>query len=313
MGFKANVTQKAVKRQGATGNTVKSQSGVVSNSADDGWTEEEQKLFSLWASTFEKYNDGFNNPYFDYFFTGQDVQISLYGLDEPTDILPIYSFAYNVEQQKQPLYGFWNYTFNAMLRGTRVVTGAFTIVATEPHLLTKTIAKAAMNVSKGTSKSLTDYYYIRDVNRDQRNIDKYWRKHYEDNLDEGQQHLFSIHPPFHFVIRFGIQSTSVIARNPSYRAAEIMQKFNNNSAFMTDVNERLVKPGTDQSMIIALENIELLSKATQYDTQGSPILETYTFLARDERMLSPGNKGYGYTGVPSLNSGGTGGGMFLPY
>lgn len=295
MGFKANVTQKATKRQGNTGQDTTSKSGVVSNSSIDGWTTEEQKLFSLWATSFEKYNDGFNNPYFDYFFTGQDVQISLFGLDDPVDTLPIFSFAYNIEQQKQPLYGFWNYTYNAMLRGTRIVTGAFTIVATEPQLLTKTIAKAALNVAKGTPKSLTDYYYIRDVNNDQRNVDKYWRKNYEDNLDAGQQHLFSVHPPFHFIIKFGIQSTSLAARNPSYRAAEIMQKFNDNSAYMVDINERLVKDTSDQSMVVALENIELMSKATQYDTAGQPILETYTFMARDERILAPGGAGYGYT------------------
>lgn len=274
--------------QGATANT--SMSGPITNSlGSDWWSEAETKLFTQWAYSFDSFKDSFNNPYFDYFFTGQDIQISIDGLDDTEDLLPIYSFAYNIQQQKQPLYGFWSYTYDAMLRGTRIVTGAFSIVSTAPNLLTSKIAKAAQVRSQTTAaQSSAKLYAIRGLDEDESLINTYWRRNFDSNLDQNQQHLFSIHPPFNFILRYGLQETSLVHESPSFRANQFRSKFTGSNPMMSDYNERLVKnPVPELDMQILLENIEIMSKQMEFDSEGNPLLETYTFMARDERLLKP--------------------------
>lgn len=276
-----------------SGDGTTSASGAVSsNMSGDWWTEAETSLFTQWANSFSNYKDSFINPYFDYFFTGQDVQITIDGLESNDDILPIYSFAYNIQQQKQPLYGFWSYTYDAMLRGTRIVTGAFSIIATEPYLLTGKIAKAAQVRATATAANqVGNMHAIRGLDEDEALIDSFWRRNYDTNLQDGQQHLFSIHPPFNFVIRYGLQDTSSVHQSPSFRASEIRQAYNNSDPMFLDYNERLIKnPVSQLDMQVLLENVELMSKQIEYDTEGTPLIETYTFMARDERLLKPIDK-----------------------
>lgn len=259
-------------------------SNSASGAVSEWWSEAQTALFTSWASAFEKYSTGFNNPYFDYFYTGQDIQISIDGLTDPGDNLPIYAFGYNIQQQKTPLYGFWSYTFDAMLRGTRIITGAFSVVSTTPHLLTTLIAKAASIRALDHSQNI---YALRGLEEDEAHIERYWSRNLTDrNLDIAQKHLFSIHPPFNFVIQYGLQDTSVVAKSPSARAKEIKDKFYDNDALMQDTNERLVKhPIPELNRRILLENIELMSKSVEYNVDGDPLLETYTFMARDERLV----------------------------
>jgi hypothetical protein len=256
------------------------------------WSKEEARLFKKWRSAYENYENGFNDPYFDYFYTGQDVQINIDGLSSDADRLPIYSFGYSIQQQKQPLYGFWNYTYSAMLRGTRIISGAFSIVSVKPLLLTSAIAKAtsqrAATSQSGVNSSM---FRLRGLDQDQRRIEEYWQRNYDENLDLGQQHLFSVHPPFNLVIKYGLQEVSAVSMTSDARAQDIVEKnslkdHGGISSMMTDYNERLTRhPIPEIETKILLENIELTSKQVEYNVDGDPLLETYTFIARDERLL----------------------------
>ena len=42
--------------------------------------------------------------YYDYYFSGEDIRIYIDGLFSPEDELDIANFAFNVRQEKQPLY-----------------------------------------------------------------------------------------------------------------------------------------------------------------------------------------------------------------
>lgn len=282
------------RRQGSVGNSNSSSGQLTSYSSPtmDVWSQEEARLFTQWGSSYEGYDHGFNNPYFDYFFTGQDVQITIDGLTAADDILPIYSFGYNIQQQKTPIYGFWNYTYSAMLRGTRIVTGAFSIVSMHPYFLTSKIAKAANVRAKVANNSSTaKVYALRGIDADEAKIDKYWRRTYDENLDINQQHLFSVHPPFNFVIKYGLQDTSLISYIPDFRSRQIANHFNNSDPMMSDYNERLIEhPQPELDVRILLENIEITSKSIQVDASGQPLLETYSFIARDERIIGNTNK-----------------------
>jgi len=289
-------------RQGAVGNSYSgsNQLASYSSSAIDVWSQEEARLFTQWGSSYEGYDHGVNNPYFDYFFTGQDIQVWIDGLTAADDLLPIYSFGYNIQQQKMPVYGFWNYTYSAMLRGTRIITGAFSIVSMYPYFLTSKIAKAANIRAKAAADlGTTKVYALRGLDSDEAKIDKYWRRNYDDNLDLNQQHLFSVHPPFNFVIKYGLQDTSLTGYVPDFRSRQIRNHFNNSDPMMSDYNERLIEnPEPELDVRVILENVEIINKSVQFDASGDPLLETYTFMARDERLARNTNK---TTMTPSIS------------
>ncbi len=177
-------------------------------------------------------------------------------------------------------------TYSGMLRGTRIVSGAFTLVTSGPNYLVSKIAKAATFRASTASKPPPNFNAIRGLDQNEALIDTYWRRHYDYNLDTNQQHLFSIHPPFNFVIRYGIQETSLTMDNPNLRIEELRNRYGNAPALFTDYNERLVRNTLpDLENTILIENIEILNKSVQYDSEGNPLFETYSFIARDERLL----------------------------
>ncbi len=266
--------------------TQSASTAVSSYSEGSWWTEEEARLYEQWATSFEAYGNVVN-PYFNYFFTGQDIKVKIDALDD-NEFLPIYAFGYQIQQEKTPIYGAFSYTYDAMLRGTRIISGAFSLVVTEPQLLMYQIAKSAGIRARTSQAQSTGAYSIRLLDGDEANIERYWKRTYDNNKTANENHLFSIHPPFNFLIKYGIQETSLYSNNPNLRVDEIKKDFASNSAMFTNTNERLVQNDniTKMPSKILLENIELTSKSVEFDSSGDPILETYTFLARDERIVA---------------------------
>lgn len=261
---------------------------------------DEVRSYDKWANLYTGYDKDFGlNSYYDYFFTGQDIQVQIDGLTDSQDVLPIYQFGYSIQQNKQPLYGFWSYTYDYMLRGNRIVSGAFSILTKYPGFMTEKVAKAA-SVRSNRSKNAS-LYPVRGLNEDESNIEAYWRRNYDSNLDANQKHLFSIHPPFNLIIIYGVQDTSLSLTTGDQRAEEIRRKYYSSTAMMTDINERLVESDPDDaSMRVLIENVELLSRQTEYTPEGDPVMETYSFMARDIReaptprvgtMAIPGDRG----------------------
>src|SRR4051812_9269973 len=85
------------------------------------------------------------NSYFDYYFSGQDIQVFIDGLEGYPEFatLPISDFGYNITQQKMPIYGFWSYTFDAMARGSRVINGTFRLITKSPDYMRRALEAAA--------------------------------------------------------------------------------------------------------------------------------------------------------------------------
>lgn len=277
-------------RQGARVSRLGSNSTAVASFKDGNfWSEEEARLYTSWAGASWQYQSNHTNPYFDYFFCGQDVKIKIDGLND-NDFLPIYSFGYAIQQEKMPIYGFASYTYDAMLRGTRIISGMFSLVVTEPFLLTTKIADSAAIRAK-TSQRASGAFALRHLDGDIAKIERYWRRNYDSALGSDDKHLFSIHPPFNFLIKYGIQDVGAVTRTPitSARANEVREEFKSNGPMWTDTNERLFDTTTNQGIPnggkILLENIELTSKSIEYDSSGDPVLETYGFIARDERIV----------------------------
>lgn len=218
--------------------------------------------------------------YFAYHFSGNDIQVYIEGLDK-TDAcdLPIMDMAFQIQQQKVPVYGFWSYTFDAMMRGTRIVTGQFRCAAKYANYMTEQIAAAAAN-----RVNVAQRYPIRGLDTDEANIEKYWTRAV-DPTTLGTRNLWSSHPPFNFICVYGMESTNII-HNPEGRKAELAALYEKNGALMIDYNERLVEANVTGTGRLCIENVELTSMQCEYTPDGQVVSEVYSFVAHDIITMS---------------------------
>jgi hypothetical protein len=226
-----------------------------------------------WASAFGGSSDKFNS-YYDYFYSGQDIQVYVDGAKSHSTggVIPIVSFAFNIKQEKLPVYGFWSYTFDAIMRGNRIINGAFTIATTSIGYMRQLIQEA----SDTRRESRESVHRIRNLDGDEQNIEKYWRPSVDSSLyGRDPRNIWSSHPPFNFVIVYGLQDVSIA----DYQSGNL-KRLENPQKLLVDTNDRLVSETLSPTRYL-LENIELTSLQVEYTPDGQPIGETYTFIARD--------------------------------
>ena len=229
-------------------------------------------------------SDALHN-YFDYYFSGQDVLVYVDGVE---DELPIEGLAFQVEQKKAPLYGYASYTYDAVMRGQRMIVGSFTITTTTPGYMTTVLSQAATARASRKSGGLSRYDYVPSISEnssqsvDQDNVDRYWtisrektRSGFFDN-----KHIFSSHPPFSMVLVYGLQTSSIVDNQLVHQKGRY-EKYLTDTALYTDVNERLTETSSRGSNRIVIDSIELNTCQYEYSPTGQPLAETYTFFAKD--------------------------------
>lgn len=254
-------------------------------------------LDSVWSGTSSENNKDkrFSN-YYDYYFGGEDIKVYVDGLFEPENELDIASFSYAIKQEKQPLFGFWSYNYDAMLYGTRIITGEFTIYTRYPRRMTDLIERATSVRVKNPSPTEAPGNVVSplrsklDSVQDQKNLEKYWAYSQLDRItadplakqvkDSGHN-IFSAHPPFNFVILYGAQEASMSPIDYTGSGGKIISD-NLDRMIVSDINERLIRTDNNANpMKIVLQEVQLLGMATSYNTGGQPVTESYQFIARD--------------------------------
>lgn len=246
----------------------------------------------VWAGRAPDNDKTFNN-YYDYYFSGEDVKVYIDGLFGPEDELDIASFAYSVRQEKQPVYGFWSYNYDTVMLGSRIISGEITIFTRYPRRMTELLEKAAksrvtnkdVRTPKDTIISRLDSQLSSD---DESNIEKYWAYSQLDRITSDPavsgfdtKNLFSAHPPFNFVILYGLEETALspFSANAS-EDTSTSSYLNNQMSF--DVNQRSIKMDNKVSpMKIILQQVNLMNMSTNYSPGGQPVAESYQFIARD--------------------------------
>lgn len=230
------------------------------------------------------------NTYYDYYFTGEDVKVYIDGLFDSKYELDIASFSFLIRQEKQPVYGFWSYNYDVMMVGTRIISGEFSIYSRYPGRMRDLLGEAAKQraaFAKAGEGRIESYLTGNDLQskEDEKNIEKYWansqldRLSSDDNADN--RNIFSAHPPFNFIVKYGTQEGSVttIARN---KGTDNQDNFDVLDRMMaTDYNERLVQKSSSDFMNIILQSVQLTNMGTTYAVGGQPLVESYQFLARD--------------------------------
>jgi hypothetical protein len=272
------------------------------------------ELDLYWAGGKTTGDPRFSN-YYDYFFSGEDVKVYIDGLFDPKDELDIAGFGFLIKQEKQAVYGFWSYNFDAMMNGSRIITGQFSLYSRYPRRMTHLLEEAARVRSfsaSGKSDNSGVVSVLRSQNEsrtDEENIQKYWANSQLDRITtdpaistssaDGQHNIFSAHPPFNFVIVYGVEESSLspvgVTENAS--TASMEQRDNLDRIISTDINERKVKMADNKTpMKIVLQNVHLMQMSTEYQSGGSPLIETYSFVARDF-YLTEAESGFNpYTG-----------------
>lgn len=263
------------------------------------------QLDLIWSGSPTPEKNSFNS-YYDYFFSGEDIKVYIDGLFSEEYELDIAALSYNIRQEKQPLYGFWSYNYDAMMYGTRIITGEFSVYTRYPRRITDLIEEAARartqqpdprkdnsliksslrNIDYGSSSSA-----VRSL-QDEKNVQKYWAYSQLDristdpfskNVVDSGKNIFSAHPPFNFIILYGVEEVSTTAKD-YLKAEDKVIESNLDRMMISDVNERLIKPNTNNQaspMKIVLQEIQLMSMTTTYASGGSPLVENYQFMARD--------------------------------
>lgn len=227
---------------------------------------------AIWAKTAEESIRP--SSYYDYFFTGQDMVCYIEGVRGALDIM---EFAFNVQQQKVPVYGFWSYTHDNVMRGVRTVTGAFRVATVATDYMANRIADAAAYRANADGG-----YVLRGLDMDEKNIEKYWERNVDpSNAYSYSRNVFSVHPPFNFVCIYGLQSSSITS-DPRGRLEEVRNKYRmSDTPMMTDINERLVATNQDNAMRYVIENVELTGLQVEYAPTGEVCSEVYSFFARE--------------------------------
>ena len=280
------------------------------------------QLDLYWAGGKSSGDPRFSN-YYDYFFSGEDVKVYIDGLFDPKDELDIAGFGFLIKQEKQAVYGFWSYNFDTIMNGSRIVTGQFSLYSRYPRRMTHLLEEAARIRSRSASEKSDSSGVVSLLNsqnesqKDEENIQKYWANSQLDRITtdpaisssssfDGQHNIFSAHPPFNFVIVYGVEESSLspvgVVENAS--TAVLEQRDNLDRIISTDINERKVKISDKKSpMKIVLQNVHLLQMSTEYQSGGAPLIETYSFVARDFYLTEAESAFNPYTGKAFVTTG----------
>jgi len=234
----------------------------------------------------------FNN-YYDYYFSGEDVRVYIDGLFGPEDELDIASFSYSVRQEKQPVYGFWSYNYDTVMLGSRIISGEISIFTRYPRRMTELLEKAAksrvMNKDVRTPKdTIVSRLDSQLSSSDESNIEKFWAYSQLDRITSDPAvtgydttNIFSAHPPFNFVILYGLEETALSPFSANASEDTSTSSYLNNQISF-DVNQRTIKMDNKVSpMKIILQQVNLMNMSTTYSPGGMAIGESYQFIARD--------------------------------
>ena len=253
-----------------------------------------ETIDAVWSGG--KGNDLRFSNYYDYYFSGEDIRIYIDGLFSPEDELDIANFAFNVRQEKQPLYGFWSYNYDAMMYGTRIITGEITMFSKYPRRMTELLEKAADVRARAAEKRYQGNEVMSrmrstfETEEDEKLIEKYWARGQLDrttndpfakNVQNSNRNIFSAHPPFNLIILYGLEEVALSPLN-LHQSQDINISDNIDRMMVSDVNQRTVKSNEIVSpMKIVIQEINLTNMSIAYGPGGQPIGESYQFIARD--------------------------------
>jgi hypothetical protein len=177
------------------------------------------------------------------------------------------------------------------------------------HLLSKAADYRASFFSDSPKGAVQSYLRSeKESQEDDQNVKKYWANSQLDRLSSDdlsaadERNIFSAHPPFNFIIKYGTQegSLTTLARNRGTSSDEHYEMIDRLMAM--DYNDRLSQTNVKE-MSIVLQSIDLTSMSTNFAPGGAPLVETYQFIGRDMYISEGINKNFPHEGETVTNDG----------
>jgi hypothetical protein len=241
------------------------------------------QLDATWGGNLGDFQGPDPNPYFTYFFSGQDISVSIDGTQANINFqtLPVLSLGFQVTQPKLQIYGFWNYTYSAIAYGARQIAARLEIATSYPNYMTNLLREVAKERLDSTNAA---YVNSAPLSTDDANVVQFWGGGAGTSQTGSQINIYQQHPPFDMIVIYGIQETSI---GPNGQQITVDSSGNialndlGNNALYLDTNERLVENTTGPSHRLILQSCEIINMSTQFTTSGELISETYDLIVND--------------------------------
>lgn len=181
------------------------------------------------------------------YFSGNDANIHLYSGEQGSLISECKALGYDLNEKVMPLYGYASYTPDAWARGSRIITGMFTVNMLGVNYLYDIIGNDQTQFS---SSPAVDPESI-----------------------QGKKNVYWIDSPK--------EDTNI-----TYKYAKLSNKpyFKTNS-FLILISYKISSLNTTDeginNFLQSIDDVHIMSVAMQMDISGKPIEQTYMFMAGD--------------------------------
>jgi hypothetical protein len=253
-----------------------------------------------------------HSPMYNNYYSGADVYIFIVRKDKTLIPIPVAGFAFGISQEKMPIFGAWSYKYSVVADGTRIVQGQFSILFVEPNHIGRLLGhdESPDHEKEGVNDPIDlvdpdhDIQRRKDLKADiwgspDNHIEKAFvspsatidntynkkrRESYPFGRDGNPPALYAGHPPFDIMIAFGQNPIYSNGRDISDIAEfsyEAWVKSTRDYMKMTeDMNDKnMFDPVYSERVYI--EDVHLMNSGISMDTSGQPLIETYSFMARD--------------------------------
>jgi len=210
-------------------------------------------------------------------YTGCNIIITMTPKDSPGEVInEINYLKYDVQQQKQPVYGYNDKTYRTIMDGQKLVVGAFAINFIHPQYLLAQIVRESPTIDATSGSYLqiertnnaTKFQFLQDLRSRMLNgsTTKEIAKSIEDagmrvgetEGDSSLTDILDVVPPFNIQISFTDMTGQIAGRS------------SNSSTGMTS---------NYQTAARAIYKATLTSFGQEFQPTGEPLQEVYTFIA----------------------------------
>lgn len=216
------------------------------------------------------------------YFSNADVK--LYFGDIWVD--DITAIQFTLQEEVMPIYGYHSYTYDAMLRGKRIINGSFSINFTTSNYLQKIIQHSqaiAYAIEQGEKTEVIDPSYYKDYNLAEI-LEKLGKNSFTQLAEEYEKAVWGDDAEGRSPI---VSAQSTYFRQNTY-GFDVRIHYGTGEDSMMYPTDRFYAPSKEIAAhapitVDTLNGVQVhaLSKSISTQDQGMPIQEHYAFMARD--------------------------------
>lgn len=202
----------------------------------------------------------------------------------------ITSLVFQLQEEIMPIFGYNSYTYDAVARGKRIINGAFSINFTSVGYLQQVVANANAiyyAIEEGKKKNILQPEYFQNVKLDEI-LQKLGKESFDQIADEYEKAIWGEETDTELQLNY--------ADMPYFRqddiGFDIRIQYGAVSESTSGFGDRFYlapetqKPNTTVDVLNGVQLNGMAKNGIGTDSQGAPIQEQYTFMARDLNGVS---------------------------